>query len=811
MTLRIKGLVALVVAGAIASLWLTPHHGGHQWLHFYVYLAAVLLSSGMKVAIPNREGTVSVNLPFILLGILELSPLQAVCLAVCSVIATCRFRVIKGFTIVQIVFNVANVTTATVLAWYTYAAMMRLHPEVAPALALAATVYYVANLAPLAFIFGWQSNISPLKTWTQELPWYLPFYLVAAMLAAFAHFIGVRYGWLTELLLIPMVYTAYRAYRAQIAIIADRERHLEETKALLQRTIESLSMAIEAKDHGTHSHLMRVRVYVSELGRIMKLDPALVQALFTAALLHDIGKLAVPEHIINKPGKLTPEEFQKMKIHTVVGADILARVQFPYPVVPIVRSHHEAWDGSGYPDGLKGEEIPIGARILAVVDCFDALASDRPYRKALSSREAMEVVKSKAGTQFDPMIVQLLEQHYPEMEELARRQYSEMVPLNTDIFVERGASPATGFEGSLQASSGDGAAENASHPERLALLASAIHEAGAVFDTTRPPKASRSARAVSAMIFAALRPLVPFGCLAVYFELDDQLVCVYRDGPLAEAFSDQPIPIGQGVSGWVVQNQRPLMNGNPTVEPCYRSESQALSAQSSALAIPLVAEHGRAFGSVTLYSVGQNAFSEDHLRLLEAMQFRLSLALHNSLQARITEEGSGTGSSPPETSLESFLRRLQAEAAHAQASGMSLAVILCGIDGLSAIGERYGSTAARTLADSIAEVLAGCCGPAAVSARVNESTFALLVNVPDLGSLEHLLTSIAEVLNHALATVPGAALALLTLGASLCPRDGDTAAQLWDAADRDRHRRGSMTFGIRDASMLESALPGVVL
>ena len=116
-----------------------------------------------------------------------------------------------------------------------------------------------------------------------------------------------------------------------------------------------------------------------------------------AALLHDIGKLAVPDHIISKPGRLTPEEFEKMKIHPIVGADILERVAFPYPVAPIVRSHHEKWNGNGYPDGLKGEEIPIGARILAAVDCLDALASDRQYRKALPLDAAMKLVVEGVG------------------------------------------------------------------------------------------------------------------------------------------------------------------------------------------------------------------------------------------------------------------------------------------------------------------------------------------------------------------------------------------------------------------------------
>jgi putative nucleotidyltransferase with HDIG domain len=323
---------------------------------------------------------------------------------------------------------------------------MRTHAESAPVLALAATVYFLANTIPVALVIGWSSDTSPFANWRQEFLWYLPFYLVGAMLAVLADFIGIRFGWLTSLLLIPLVYTVYRAYCAQMAVIRDREQHAREVEALYMRTIEGLSMAVEAKDEGTHEHLMRVRVYVAELGRIMELEPSLMQALHIAAFLHDIGKLAVPEQILNKPGKLTPQEFEKIKIHTVVGAEILERVKFPYPVVPIVRSHHEAWDGSGYPDGLKGQEIPIGARILTVVDCFDALASDRPYRRALPVEEAMKIIRSRSGIQFDPEIVDLLEAHYPALEKMARQHISEINPLETNIFIERGAAPGAGFE-----------------------------------------------------------------------------------------------------------------------------------------------------------------------------------------------------------------------------------------------------------------------------------------------------------------------------------------------------------------------------
>src|SRR6201998_2892003 len=174
------------------------------------------------------------------------------------------------------------------------------------------------------------------------------------------------------------------------------------------RTIESLALAIEAKDHTTHDHLQRVRIYAMELAKDLGLSADETEALQAASVLHDIGKLAVPEHIISKPGKLTPEEFEKMKIHPIVGAEILEQVHFPYPVVPIVRAHHEKWDGSGYPFGLAGDAIPVGARILAAVDCLDALASDRQYRTAVPLDEAMRHVEMESGTSFAPAVAIVL-------------------------------------------------------------------------------------------------------------------------------------------------------------------------------------------------------------------------------------------------------------------------------------------------------------------------------------------------------------------------------------------------------------------
>src|SRR5437660_3460880 len=245
--------------------------------------------------------------------------------------------------------------------------------------------------------------------------------------------------WQTSLLTLPVVYLIYRSYRLYLGKLADEKRHVEEMADWHMRTIEALALAIEAKDQTTHDHLQRVRVYAVEVAKELKVDREGMEALQAAALLHDIGKLAIPEHIISKPGRLTPEEFEKMKIHPLVGAEILERVRFPYPVVPIVRAHHEKWDGSGYPSGLKGEEIPIGARILSSVDFLDAMASDRQYRRALPLDEVMKRLVAESGKSFDPKVVTVLKRSYLDLEKLVEKSSGQIAwsKLTTEVRVDR--------------------------------------------------------------------------------------------------------------------------------------------------------------------------------------------------------------------------------------------------------------------------------------------------------------------------------------------------------------------------------------
>ncbi len=382
---------------------------------------------------------------------------------------------------------------------------------------------------------------------------------------------------------------------------------MADMNALHLRTIETLALAIDAKDHTTHDHLQRVQLYATEVGKDLGLTAGELEALEAAAVLHDIGKLAVPESIISKPGKLTRAEFDKMKIHPVVGAEILERVEFPYPVVPIVRSHHERWDGSGYPDGLKGKEIPIGARILAAVDCLDALASDRQYRRALPLDQAMAKVASESGTSFDPAVVRALQARYQELEARAKADKPKSQPsLSTDIKVTRGSAPAAGFEAEPQRKA----------PARSAVVRTRVLDATAGRVLEMPHAASSPVCAEEALAVASVRiqNLIGYDALAIFHSDGGALRPSFVTGESSRLLRSLAVPEGQGLVGWVAEVGKPILNGNPAVEPGF---DLAASSLSSALALPLT-DSGHTIGVLALYRTEPDAFAgEELVSLLE--------------------------------------------------------------------------------------------------------------------------------------------------------------------------------------------------
>ena len=791
MPLRVKALVWTVVAVGAASAWSIVHYPSHAWLLFSIYLGLTLLSSGMKVAMLKSDGTMSVSFIFILLGIMELSPLQAVLLGLCSVLAQCRFRVKYSFTLPQILFNLGNVTTSTVLAWRANAALLALHVAPAPALALASMVYFVTNTIPVALAIAWDSQTNPVIRWRTDFLWYLPFYVVGAGLVIATDFVSRQYGWTTALLLLPTAYTIYRAYCGQINAIRDREQHILETKALHMRTIEALAMAIEAKDENTHRHLFRVRVYATEIAKLMGAEEDLMQALVSASFLHDIGKLAVPEHILNKPGKLTPEEFERIKIHPVVGADILERVRFPYPVVPIVRAHHEQWDGSGYPDGLKGEEIPIGARILSAVDCFDALASDRPYRRAMSLDEAMAFVKSRAGTQFDPAIVQVLEKNYLELERKVRQDTDDIEPLKTQLVIRRGAAPAAGFESSHLTPAVAGTPGAAAHGvgaagsyDSLGLIANASRESKAILELSRVLGSSLSAQETSAMMSQRLRFLIPFDGIAVHVRKQDELEPLFTDGDLAEGFSRNPIPVGEGVPGWVARTQKAIVNGNPADDTSHLPKNGRGAGYDSALSIPLFEISGVLFGVLTLYARRANAFSHEHLRILQAIESRLSLSIQNALQFGSAEMDAHTDQLTQLPNMPQFLRQVESEIQTAREKPARFGLALCDLNSFKLVNDRYGHLVGNQLLAAIGAGFHDLCRPDDMVARMGGDEFLFLIRSGDAREMEKRLDALNDQVRLACDALLLDVKLSPSVGVAVYPQDGEGAEQLLGVADR---------------------------
>ncbi|HYP13517.1 MAG TPA: HD domain-containing phosphohydrolase, partial [Bryobacteraceae bacterium] len=414
-------------------------------------------------------------------------------------------------------------------------------------------------LVGILVVLGTGVLASASSTWQLKEPIWLAAYVVPAITASVR-----QAGWQSALLLTPVAFLLYRTYRLHVGRVEAERLHAEQMASLHLRTIESLALAIEAKDNTTHDHLKRVQVYASEIGKELGLSPEELEALQAAAVLHDIGKLAVPEHIISKPGKLTPAEFEKMKIHPVVGAEILEHVQFTYPVVPIVRSHHEKWDGTGYPYGLRGDNIPVGARILAVVDALDALASDRQYRRALPLSEAMAKVEKESGRSFDPQVVEVLKRRHVELEKKAQAVKLGVVKLSTDLKIERGAAPAAGF-----ASGSTLNYKPATGPAAVDLMQRigwARRDLSGIF-TEGSSSEALSLEERLALFSMRLKKLLPFEAIAIYFIEDRELVPAYVSGDNYKLFSSLRIPVGQGLSGWVAENRKPILNGNPSVEP----------------------------------------------------------------------------------------------------------------------------------------------------------------------------------------------------------------------------------------------------
>jgi diguanylate cyclase (GGDEF)-like protein/putative nucleotidyltransferase with HDIG domain len=789
--LFIVGIVSCGTTGIVVSCL---HWHSANLFKFACYLLIAILASTLKVKLPGMDSTMSVHFLFVLLGILELSLAETLIIGCSAALLQSVWKTNHRPDPIKVIFNVFGLmSTAICLTFFAYHSSAGLLKNSMPLLLLVIScTYFLGNTVPLAIVIALAEGRSMRKIWSETYFWGLPYNLAGAALVGVISVANKYVGWQNALLIVPVMYLVYRSYQLYLDRLEDQKkrveveekhvvaekRHVEEVCALHLRTIEGLALAIDAKDHNTHQHLHRVRTYAIELAKDLGLTEEESDALRAAALLHDIGKLAVPDHIISKPGRLTPEEFEKMKIHPIVGADILERVAFPYPVAPIVRAHHEKWDGTGYPDGLKGEEIPIGARILAAVDCLDALASDRQYRKALPLDEAMKVIVDDSDSSFDPRVVKVLERRYQELEHMAIQDVREANKRSYDLDfkVERAVRPANGFQV-------DTSRRQARQADFLSSIASARQEAHTLFELSQDLGNSLSLDETLSLVAMRLRKLVPYDSIVAFVRKDNCLVPEFVSGDNFRSLSSLVIPIGTGLCGWVAQNSQPIINGNPSVEAGFADDPRKTMELRSALAVPLDGVKG-VVGVLALYQADPDAFTGDHLRVLQVITSKVGHFIENALKYRQAADSATSDFLTGLPNARALSMHLDHELARCRRENSGIAVLECDLNGFKQVNDRYGHLAGDRVLKVFANSLRQVCREYDYTARMGGDEFLIVAPNMTAASVKARAALLNETARRAGREVCGRDILSISLGVAFYPRDGVDAEQLLNEADR---------------------------
>ena len=561
-------------------------------------LAILMLASGrFAIKVPGRPATVSVSEVFLFTSMLLFGPAPATLTVAVDglwVSFTQRHR-----RLYRTLFNVAEPAVSMLAAGTVFFMAAGMPPFGAvharpasymlPALAMTVT-YFLLNSLLQAAAIALENRESTFAVWSQHAMYLGINYYAAASIATLA--VENASGLSLEVvgLVVPLLILSYSAYKAAASRMEDAQRHIGEVEHLYHATVETLAIAVDAKDQVTHGHLRRVQRHTLALARTLGVTGDIeLRALEAASLLHDVGKLAVPDYVLNKPGALSHAEFDRIKLHAAKGAEILTAVEFPYPVVPIVRHHHEQWNGQGYPDGLVAESIPIGARILAVVDCFDALTSDRPYRRRMTDEEAIGILRARSGAMYDPRVV--------------------------DTFID--LTPSLRRE--------DAAAEGRSADLRVALTA---RGGGARDRSSNVPGRPLLLGHLGAGMTHKLAMAMPTAevCLFSPEAGTDFLGVAYATPSIAAAVARLSLRVGEGLAGWVAANRYTIVNSDAGLDLGDAAEPLGLRA---CTATPVFAL-GALVAVLSVYCSRPGGFSDDEVRAIGALgqEIGLEVARH---------------------------------------------------------------------------------------------------------------------------------------------------------------------------------------
>ncbi len=797
----------MVIAGALTGAWALYHclsFNAVEWSKFLTLLVLVIIAGSYPIKVPNSNATITAGESFTFLAVIFLGVPAAVLLAMVESFTGARNtdRRPANWLGALSVLGLTSFVSGNLfyLTLYGYAGVKGV-PLVGQALSLDQLLvplavmtlsHFVLHGLSIACTSALKSKHSIWRHWKPGYIWTSWTFIAGSISAAVIYCAIGQFGFLNVLGAVPIIYAAYIIYRRYLGHLADRTKAAAELSDLHLSTVEALATAIDAKDQTSHCHVRRVQIYAAGMGRVFGLSNNEIEALKAGALLHDIGKLAVPDHILNKPGRLTAAEFDRMKIHTTVGAEILSRVDFPYPVVPIVRHHHERWDGQGYPDGLSGVQIPITARIISVVDCFDSVREDRPYRRGMTREEAKALLLRGADTHFDPKIVQLFLKNLPRFEDeiqargLGHEEISEgeRLPITlAEASVRRASTPALAYD----------------------QIKNANREIYALYEIARTFGSSLDIEDTLSILVNKIGHIVAFDTCVVYLydDLKAYAISAHVAGKNAELLKNRCVAPGEGVTGFALANRRPISRIDPALDfvgvPLPDNfEYRAM------MSLPLVKDE-RLLGALSIYSAEISEYSDEDMRLLETVTRLASDALSNAMSHAEAESNALTDPLTNLPNARNMYLRFDQETARARRTGKPFQVVMLDLDDFKQVNDTFGHKVGDKMLREVARLLQTQLREYDFLARYAGDEFVAIVQdivgdqVDELRErIEHTISSFTlhvRAEHHARVGI--------SVGSSTFGADGETLDQLLIAADqamyasksdhKKKHLRGSDT------------------
>jgi diguanylate cyclase (GGDEF)-like protein/putative nucleotidyltransferase with HDIG domain len=822
---------AVVALGAITFLWALVQCAATftpvEWGRFLALLSIVVIASAYPIRIPNTQTSFTATDAFTFLGIVFLGVPAGVILGVADLLIG-ALRTSKRATswLVSPATMALPVFAAGHVFYFTldYRSGINMYPlgtlpvgfdDLLVPLILTACALFFLNAWAVAALHALKNRRSVWQYWRNNQVWTFMAFFASAVAAALIHNALVNFGFLHVLLAALVIGASYATYKVYFERVNEKTREAAEMSRLHLATVEALATAIDAKDQTTHCHVRRVQIYAGGMGKLFQLTDDEIKALHAGALLHDIGKLAVPDHILNKPGELTPAEFDRMKIHTTIGAQILERVGFPYPVAPIVLHHHERWDGCGYPEGLRGEQIPITARIIAVVDTFDTVREDRPYRRGMTREEASALMRRGANTHFDPTIVEMFLRHLPHFEAEITEAGLDVPGFTQQECDARGLvacdtkAEATGgsvapapnpvppvTKTSANVISGvTGPLSYPAHgqPAYLDQIRDAHREVYALYEIARTFGSSLDLQDIVAITVNKIGNVVPFDTCAVYLydEQKGYATIAHASGRNADKLRDRTISLGEGVAGFVLANRYAISHFDPMLDFTWLDVAPDERYKSVA-ALPLV-RGDQLLGALAVYSIEVNRYTDDHLRLLDMVARLASDALANAVHHAEMESNALTDALTGLPNARALQVRFEEEAARARRTRRSFQVVMLDLDDFKLVNDTYGHKTGDLLLREVGRVLQHQLREYDFLARYAGDEFVALVQDVDEQGITEMRERIERAVNGFQLHVRGDKHARvgISIGTAAFTTHGETLDGLLIAADAEMYRRKS--------------------